>query len=173
MSKERLNDEMTDPELQELETSLRGLSAAGNVNRDELLFEAGRRSATGRSGSGSGIWKGVSTVLALMLAGQSILFWSNGDRQFADNDSADGHSAISETESPIRNVHSPDVRTTEQADFVNQNDRPAQRSRLLELRRVALARGVDAAFASDTDNADHSSTGLPTQRKLLRELLGS
>lgn len=173
MSEESIINELTNPELQELETSLRSFSAAGNVNRDELLFEAGRRSATGRSGSRSGIWKGVSTVLALLLVGQSILFWSNGDRHFAENDSAADHSAIPETESPTRNVHSPDARITEHTDFATQHDHPTQRSRLLELRRVALARGVDAAFATDTDNPDHSSTGLPTQRELLRELLGS
>lgn len=83
MSKESIDDDLANPALQELEASLRGLSAVGNVNRDELLFEAGRRSADGRSDSRSGFWKGVSSVLALMLVGQSFLFWSSDDRQIA------------------------------------------------------------------------------------------
>lgn len=168
-----MNDELTDLELLELETSMRGLSAVGNVNRDELLFEAGRRSANRRPNSRSGLWKGVSTVLALMLVGQSFLFWSSEDRQIADDRSARDNSMLPETDSQIRNAESSTGRMADNTDLAIQNNLPARRSELLELRRVALARGVDTAFSSDADDADHSAVESPTQQDLLRELLGS
>ena len=118
MSKESIDNELTNPELEELEASLRRLSAVGNVNRDELLFEAGRRSADGRSTSQSGLWKCVSTVLALMLVGQSFLFWSSNDRQIADDDAARDNSVQPESDASIRNADSPDGRTAGNTEFV-------------------------------------------------------
>ncbi len=173
MSEESINDESTNPELLELEASLRGLSAASNLNRAELLFEAGRRSADGRSGSRSGIWQVVSTVLALMLVGQSFLFWSSDDRQIADSDSARNHSVTPEAETPNSKTDSHNGQATDFKDVAERNNLPTQRSEFLELRRVALARGVDAAFSSRVDDSKHSAPGQSTQQELLRELLGS
>jgi len=173
MSEESINDEPTNPELLELEASLRGLSAASNLNRDELLFEAGRRSADGRSGSQSGIWKAVSTVLALMLVGQSFLFWSSDNPQIADRDAARNQSVTPKAEAPISKTDSHNGRATDFTDVVERNNPPTQQSEFLELRRVALARGIDAAFSSRIDDSKHSASGQPTQRKMLRELLGS
>lgn len=173
MSEESINDEPTNPELLELEASLRGLSAASNLNRDELLFEAGRRSADGRSDSRSGIWQVVSTVLALMLVGQSFLFWPSDDRQIADRDSTRHHSVTPQAETPIPQTDSHHERATVITDLANRNNPPPQQSEFLELRRVALARGVDAAFSSNADAPDQSATEQPTQQELLRELLGS
>ena len=173
MSEKRLNDELTNPELLDLEASLRGLSAVGNLNRDELLFEAGRRSAYGRSDSRSRIWKNVSMALALMLVGQSFLFWTGNNQQITDKGSAQPPPVTPEADAPIRESDSPYepmADNTKPAVHVNV---PAQRPEFLELRRVALTRGVDAAFSSHADDANHSVIGQPTQQELLRELLGS
>ncbi len=167
-----MNDELTNPDLLELEASLRGFSAASNVNRDELLFEAGRRSAKDRLDSRNGIWKCVSTVLALMLLGQSFLSWSSDDRQIADDGGSRDRPAVRESlpeiESPVNTIDSLPSPT-----IALQTNHSSQRSELLELRRIALARGIDAAFSHDAEDADHSAVRPPSQQELLRELLGS
>lgn len=173
MSEESINDEPTNPELLELEASLRGLSAASNLNRDELLFEAGRRSAYGRSDSQSRIWKNVSTALALMLVGQSFLFWAGNGQQITDKGSPQAPPVTPEADSQIRELDSPYAPMADNTKPAVHVNVPAQRSEFLELRRVALTRGVDAAFSSHADDANHSVIGQPTQQELLRELLGS
>jgi hypothetical protein len=176
MSKAVINDELTNPELLELEASLRGLSAAGNVNRDALLFEAGRRSTNGRLISRSGLWRGVSTVLALMLVGQSFLFWSVDsvdDRQIADDDVPFDRSATVQDRLPSENGQKPNIRIAINADLARRKTFPTRRFELLQLRRVALTQGVDAAFSPNADDIELPRDGRSTQQELLRELLGS
>lgn len=173
MSKEVVNDELTNPELLELEASLRGLSAVGNVNRDDLLFEAGRRSTNGGLISRSGLWRGVSTVLALMLVGQSFVFWSVDDRQIADDSVHFDRSATVENRLPSEYGRKPNIRIAINADLAKQETLPTRPSELLQLRRVALTQGVDAAFPPNADDIELPLDGHSTQQELLRELLDS
>jgi len=173
MSKDRLNEVSMNSDLLDLESSLKGLSADGNVNRDELLFEAGRRSANHRSASLNRFWKGVSTVLALMLVGQSFVFWPDDNTQIADDISPRGNSTTPEHETPTDASDMPTPGPAMDILQVNQQTTPTRRSKLLQLRRVALAQGVDAAFSSVGDEADVPADSRSTRQELLRELLGS
>ena len=173
MSKERLNDVSINSELLDLESSLKGLSAAGNVNRDELLFEAGRRSANHRSASPNSFWKGVSTVLALMLVGQSFVFWPGDDTPIAGVNSPRGSEVTPEHETPTDASDKPTPGPAMNTLNANQQSLPTRRSELLQLRRVALAQGLDAAFSADADEADIPADSRSTRQELLRELLGS
>lgn len=177
MSEESMNDVSMDSELRDLESSLRGLSAASNVNRDELLFEAGRQAAGQRSASSSQLWKGVSTVLALLLAVQSFAYRSNGEAQIADENSPHENSETVKTESSASDGGDivPQRLTVSIPDtpYENRETLPSRRSELLMLRRIALSQGVDAAFSSDTEKADLPTRNHRTQREMLRDLLGS
>ena len=173
MSKERMNDVSMNSELLDLESSLKGLSAAGNVNRDELLFEAGRRSANHRATSLNRFWKGVSTALALTLAGQSFVFWPSDDKQLADDNSPRAGSTSREDEIPPDYKIKPANDSTMNTLQVNQENLPTRRSELLQLRRVALTQGLDAAFSYKPEKNDLPSGSQATRQELLRELLGS
>lgn len=176
MSEESMNDVSMNSDLRDLEFSLRGLSAASNVNRDELLFEAGRQAAKQRSASGSLLWKGVSTVLALLLAVQSFAYRSDNDERIADGRSHHERPATTKSESSTNGDNETPHRLTvniPDTPLKNQESLPSRRSELLLLRRVALSQGVDAAFSSDTENADLPTRAQRPQRELLRELLGS
>ena len=176
MSEESMNDVSMNSELLDLESSLKNLSAASNVNRDELLFEAGRRTARHQSASGSVLWKGVSTVLALLLAVQSFAFRSENRAQIAGENSTHENSKGLETESPTNGGRDKVQRlavSTPDTSNENRESLTPRRSELLLLRRVALSQGVDAAFSSDAEKADLPTSYHRTKRELLRELLGS
>jgi hypothetical protein len=173
MSEEPLNDLSMDCELLDLESSLRGLSAVANVNRDELLFEAGRRSAKHRSASRSGFWKGVSIVLTVMLVGQSFALLPSEHPQLADDGSPPGSSAAAEIRLPSEDGSKSDIGIAVNTELVKQETLPTRRSELLELRRVALTQGVDAAFSPTADDTELPLDGRSSRQELLRELLGS
>lgn len=173
MSKERLNNVAMNSELLDLESSLKGLSAAGNVNCDELLFEAGRRSANHRSTSRSGFWKGVSAILTLLLAAQSFLFWSSAEQKMA-NDGMSREIAVTSDYNALKvSAGPPGGAVAQELNHLTLKTLPVRSSELLKLRRVALARGVDAAFSASFDESDDPTENGPTQQDLLLELLGS
>ena len=173
MSKERLSEVFMNSELLDLESSLKGLLAVGNVNRDELLFEAGRRSANHRSTSRSRIWKGVSTVLTLLLAAQSFLFWPSAERKTTDDGLPREIAVTPEDRTLAVDTEFPDGTVVHKQDHRTLEALPVRSSELLKLRRVALARGVDAAFSTSFDEPGDPTEHGPTQQDLLLELLGS
>lgn len=173
MSKERLNNVSLGSDLLDLESSLKGLSAAGNVNRDELLFQAGFRSANHRSASLNRFWKCVSTVLAVMLVGQSFFFWTDDDGKIADDNSPRGSEVAPDHQTPTYASDSQTPGPVMNTLHANQKTLPTRRSELLQLRRVALAQGLDAAFSADTDEAAVPADTRSKRQELLCELLGS
>lgn len=112
-------------------------------------------------------------LLALMLVGQSFVFWTNDDRQIADDSSPRGSEVTPDHDSPSdagdRTTPGPVVNTL----HANQETLPTRRSVLLQLRRVALTQGIDAAFSSDANEAVVPADSRSTRQELLRELLGS
>jgi hypothetical protein len=174
-----MNDPLMASELVELESSLRSFAASGNVNRDELLFEAGRRSAVWRPAPRSRFWKAVSTALAMLLVGQSFFFWSAADGRVADRKSTPSESSleISVSSEQERTVTSSTVFPADgmlnQAGNRKQDTLSTRRPEFLQLRRVALAHGVDAAFSSSVSDAGDTVETDSTRQNLLLELLGS
>lgn len=162
MSRERLNNESLTSELSEFESALGRLRANGAVNRDELLFEAGRRS--GSADSGGGVWKAISVALAIMFVAQSVAYWPQSSATVTDSQVTDGieHEAsiLLGTASPER-MHQ------------NKGDVSAAQPMYLEIRRTALADGIDAAYTHTDAGLSNSSEPEFNQRRLLEDLLGS
>lgn len=178
MSEEKLKSDRISPELSRLESELAGLSPAEGINRDDLLFEAGRRAALRQRRTGIGFWKSLSAALAVMLAAQTLLFWPVASESPADTPVAD------------RNVdESPEVRILPDGEPATESAfRPELRASLvvveaietfragaqyLRLRRLALAEGIDAVEFQPSEPSDQPRESSATQRELLRELLGS
>ncbi|MBC8289290.1 MAG: hypothetical protein H8E37_03135 [Planctomycetes bacterium] len=172
------NHERLSPALAELEASLSDLTPAGGLNRDELLFEAGRRAALPQNRTGIGFWKSLSAALAVMLAAQTLLLWPAEDESSADTPIADrGREELpvdrspSDGESMVNSALPPDLRAPLVVDEADETSRGG--AQYLRLRRLALSEGVDAVDLQPSAKSDQPSESGATRREFLRELLGS
>lgn len=163
VEREESNPDQLSPELAEFEASLSELVPADTLNRDELLFEAGRRAA--RPMTSNRFWKCLSAALTVMLAVQTGLFWMPDGETVADADPP---------ETPVGEPVVPEVPGEIPEMLVEQvEDTVPVEAQYLRIRRLALARGVDAVYSPPADAADSETDADPDQRVLLRELLGS
>lgn len=163
VEREKSNSERLSPELAELEASLSELAPAGTLNRDELLFEAGRRAA--RPTTSVRFWKSLSAALTVLLAVQAGLFWMPDGETVAD---------VDPPETPASEPVVLGVSNETPQLFVEQvRGAVPVEAQYLRIRRLALARGVDAVYSLPLDDDDSETDADPDQRVLLRELLGS
>lgn len=165
IDREQRNPNSLPPELAELEASLAGLAPTHGINREELLFEAGRRvvQPAGRVW----FWKGLSTALAMMLAVQTGLLWVPGEGTITDADPPERPAVEIEQPVPEFPAGLPDSLAT-----VDDLQTDPVEAHYLRNRRLALARGVDAVDSSPGGSSDSSGDADSNQRVLLRELLG-
>jgi hypothetical protein len=178
IERDEQSHERLSPALAELEASLSDLAPAGGVNRDELLFEAGRRAALPQHRTGIGFWKSLSAALAVMLAAQTLLLWPDGDESPADTPIADrGDDELpvdrypSDRKSRINSALPPDLRAPVMVDQADETSRGG--AQYLRLRRLTLAEGVDAVDLQPLEKSDQPGKSGATRREFLRELLGS
>ena len=164
IEREKPNSDPLSPELAELEASLSELAPAETLDRDELLFEAGRRAA--RPVTSIRFWKSLSAALTVLLAVQTGLFWMPGGETVADADPPKIPADVSVV--PERPNETPEV----MVNLDVQEGVPVE-AQYLRIRRLALARGVDAVYSPPADSDDSETDAEPDQRVLLRELLGS
>ena len=144
------DDEMT-PVEHELEAALRGLAPARpNINRDRIMFCAGRASARRRNR----LWQGVSSTLAVLLL-VSIVYRPRPA------------SLASRPEIIVHNMPTPSSRP---APVVDETRAEAFR-RYVRTRRAVLDRGVEAIPTSSAHR--DSSIDPPLTREDLDELLSS
>lgn len=182
MSEERLSNPAMTSDLIELESSLRSLSVGLNVNRDGLMFEAGRQAAVYQSVRHRRYWQTLSVVLAGLLVGQTVFDRQANRSQIAGNSPASVRSNAADPldqstslslDGPQSNAVRPgDARLAPSVHTSEQNVR-AKQSAILQLRRVALVHGLDAAFSAASNVAAEPVESNSTQQQLLLELLGS
>ena len=161
MSRERLNHEPLNPELSKLESALGSLRAGGAIDRDELLFEAGRRSVPRTSGNL--LWKTVSGVLGVLLIAQAVVVWREPSLTVAEQSSETVES---------KSLDFPEAVPSELQSVEDSGASPEQPI-YLQMRKTALADGLDAAYSPTDRELMDSPTRETNQRKLLEDLLGS
>jgi hypothetical protein len=177
MSEEIVNPDRINPALSELESELAGLLPTRTVNRDELLFEAGRRAALPRRRNETRLWKSLAAALAVMLAGQTFLFWPSvdesrdapiarrsGHEEPVNDLGTDGVSEIV----PVFPEEPPAHSTADRSDGASRDG-----AQYLRLRRLALTEGVDAVDLLPSEKEQSPAESGETRREILRELLGS
>ena len=164
IEREKPNSDQLPRDLAEFEASLRELAPAGTLDRDELLFEAGRRAA--RPATSIRFWKSLSAALTVLLAVQTGLVWMPDGETVAD---------VDPPETPTHESVVPETPNEPPEVMVNldvQEGVPVE-AQYLRIRRLALARGVDAVYSPPVNEDDSETDADPDQRVLLRELLGS
>ena len=164
IERENPNPDPLPRDLAEFEASLSELAPAETLDRDELLFEAGRRAA--RPVTSIRFWKSLSAALTVLLAVQAGLFWMPDGETVAD---------VEPPETPADESVAPEVPIETPEVMVNldvQEGVPVE-AQYLRIRRLALARGVDAIYSPSVDEDDGETDADTDQRVLLRELLGS
>jgi len=164
IEREESNPERLSPEFAEFEASLSELAPVGTLDRDELLFEAGRRAV--RPAASVRFWKSLSAALTVLLAVQTGLFWMPDGETVAD---------VEPPETPVDEPVAPEVPNETPKVMVNLDIQEGiqVKAQYLRIRRLALARGVDAVYSPSVDDDDSETDADPDQRVLLRELLGS
>jgi len=165
MSTERFEEKLQS-ELAAIETVLRGLTpATETIQRDRLMYLAGRASAQRASSISRFAWPLTTAALLLLsltLGARSMLSSGPVERIIYVDRPAHGEQSMARLDSTMSPAASPARFQAPQGDQLN----------YMQLRNVVLTRGADSMPAPSASGASHQREPVPVWPALHRELIG-